>query len=52
MINGGYIHEFRTLNTHLSKGKAFDFLVENMGDNSEYELIHQHKDKKKEDNNG
>lgn len=45
MLNGGYLHELRTLNTHLSKGKAFDFLLENMGDNSQYEIIHQHIDK-------
>lgn len=46
MLNGIFVNELRTINTHLSKGKAFDFLLENMGDNSKYEIIHQHVERK------
>lgn len=42
LLNGEYIHEFRTINTHLSKEKAYSFLLDNMGKNSEFELIHRH----------
>lgn len=45
---GAFINEYRTINSHLSVEQATDFLLKNMGDNSEYAFIHQHKDKKKE----
>ncbi len=37
-----YTYEFRAKNTHLSKQQASEFLLENMGDNSKYEFMHQH----------
>ena len=39
---GQYCYEYRTKNTHLSKGQASDFLLNNMGDHSEYVFMHQH----------
>lgn len=47
---GLFINEYRTINTHLSVQQATDFLIENMGDKSSYEFIHQHKDKSKKEN--
>lgn len=35
----------RVLNTHLSQQQAAKWLLENMGDNSIYEFMHQHKEK-------
>lgn len=43
--NNEYIHEFRTIKTHLSVEKASEWLLENMSDNSEFEFIHQHKER-------
>ena len=37
-----YCYEYRTKHTHLSKGQASDFLLNNMGDNSEYVFMHEH----------
>ena len=37
-----YCYEYRARQTHLSKGQASDFLLENMGDNSEYVFMHEH----------
>ncbi len=39
---GMYAYEFRAKSTHLSKQQASEFLLENMGDNSKYEFMHQH----------
>ena len=39
---GVYAYEFRAKDTHLSKQQATNFLLENMGDNSEYVFMHQH----------
>ena len=39
---GMYAYEFRAKDTHLSKQQATNFLLENMGDNSEYVFMHQH----------
>ena len=39
---GIYAYEFRAKDTHLSKQQATNFLLENMGDNSEYVFMHQH----------
>lgn len=39
---GMYAYEFRAKDTHLSKQQATNFLLENMGDNSEYMFMHQH----------
>jgi ribonuclease BN (tRNA processing enzyme) len=40
--NNEYCYEYRAEQTHLSKGQAVDFLLNNMGDNSEYVFMHQH----------
>ncbi len=37
-----YCYEYRARYTHLSKGKATDFLIKNMGDRSEYVFMHEH----------
>lgn len=42
---GAFINEYRTIEAHLSTQQATDFLLRNMGDNSKYEFIHQHKEK-------
>ena len=39
---GMYYYESRVRNTHLSKGQATDFLLNNMGKNSEYVFMHEH----------
>ena len=41
------MYEYRTMKSHLSKEQATEILLKNMGDNSEYVFIHQHKDKRK-----
>lgn len=43
--NGFFINEYRTIETHLSIQEATKWLLENMGDNSQYEFIHQHKNR-------
>jgi len=43
--NGLFINEYRTMDTHLSIQEATEWLLENMGDKSIYELIHKHKDR-------
>jgi hypothetical protein len=35
------------MKSHLSIQQASNWLMENMGDKSSYEFIHQHKDKRK-----
>ena len=42
-----YIYEYRVLRTHLSKEECDQWLLDNMGENSEYIYMRQHK----EDNN-
>lgn len=37
-----YVYEFRAKNSHLSKQQASKFLLENMGENSEYVFMHEH----------
>ena len=37
-------HLYRVEDTHLSYEQAFEFLMNNMGDNSEYEFLHKSKD--------
>nr|DAY39437.1 MAG TPA: RNaseZ [Caudoviricetes sp.] len=37
-----YCYEYRARYTHLSKGQASDFLLNNMGENSEYVFMHEH----------
>lgn len=45
--NGEFCYEISAMKRHLSHEKASEFLLENMGKNSEYVFLHQHKDKKK-----
>ena len=40
--NCEYVYEFRAKDNHLSKQQASEFLLNNMGENSEYVLMHQH----------
>lgn len=47
---GEYAYEYRVLQTHLSKEECDRFLIANMGDNSECIYLHQHIDKKENDN--
>ena len=42
---GEFTHLKRVLYTHLCEEDCIDWLKENMGDNSEYQFIHQHIDK-------
>ena len=37
-----YCYEYSARHTHLSKGQASDFLLQNMGVNSEYVFMHEH----------
>lgn len=41
---GQYIYEYRVLRTHLSKEECDQWLLENIGENSEYVYIHQHRE--------
>lgn len=42
-----YCYEYRARYTHLSKGQASDFLLKNMGENSEYVFMHEHVERNK-----
>ena len=42
---GEFIYEYRSKVTHMDKQKTIDWLYKNMGRNSQYILIHQHKDR-------
>lgn len=44
--SGQYAYEYRVLKTHLSKEKCDEWLLENMGEHSEYVYMHQHQDRK------
>ena len=46
---GEYVYEYRVRNVHLSKEKADEWLLENMGENSEAIYIHQHIEKGEKD---
>lgn len=37
-----YCYEYRARHTHLSKQQASEFLLNNMGENSEYVFMHEH----------
>lgn len=37
-----YVYEFRAKDNHLSKQQASEFLLNNMGENSEYVFMHEH----------
>ena len=40
--NCEYVYEFRAKDSHLSKQQATEFLLNNMGENSEYVFMHEH----------
>lgn len=40
--NCKYVYEFRAKDSHLSIQQASEFLLNNMGENSEYVFMHQH----------
>ena len=44
-----YCYEYRARYTHLSKGQASDFLLRNMGENSEYVFMHEHVERGKDE---
>lgn len=44
-LESQYTYEYRAKYTHLSNGQACDFLLRNMGENSEYVFMHQHVNK-------
>lgn len=46
---GEFTYLKRVLKTHLSQSQAIDWLKKNMGDNGEFEFIHQHHDIKEEE---
>lgn len=43
--SGAYIYENRVLRTHLSKEKCDAWLIDNMGENSEFVYLHQHNER-------
>lgn len=47
---GEYCYELNVANRHLSHEQASQFLLENMGQQSEYVFLHGHKDKPKKPN--
>lgn len=42
--NGGYIYEYNIPDRHLSKEQADEFIFENMGANSKYVYLHEHRE--------
>lgn len=43
--NGEFYYEDRVEKTHLSQVQAMDWLMKNMGENSQYIFMHEHKEK-------
>lgn len=48
IARGEFAYERRAAATHLSEEKALDWLAQNMGANSKYIFLHQHKEKNDE----
>lgn len=48
-IKGEFIHEHRAKDNHLSKEQSDAFLLENMGEHSKYEYMHEHREDKKDE---
>ena len=46
---GQYCYELNVADRHLSNEQASEWLMQNMGQNSDYVFLHQHKDKKKQE---
>jgi ribonuclease BN (tRNA processing enzyme) len=42
--NGGFIYEYNIPDRHLSKEQADEFIFENMGANSKYVYLHEHRE--------
>jgi len=40
-----FIHEYKAMDNHLSRQAAYDFVCANMGPNSRYVLMHEHREK-------
>lgn len=45
LLTGEYSYEDRVKETHLSKVQATEWLMENMGENSKYIFMHEHKER-------
>ena len=45
MEQGEFSYEYRAAQNHLSQEQALDWLARNVGPNSRYEFLHQHKEK-------
>lgn len=45
LANGEFVYENRVKQTHLSKEYTSNWLLENMGDNSDYVFMHEHKER-------
>lgn len=43
--SGQFIHEYRVMKTHLSKEQCDEWLLENMGEGSEFIYLHQHQER-------
>lgn len=46
LLSGEFVYEDRVKETHLSKVQATEWLMENMGENSKYIFMHEHRSKK------
>ena len=46
LLTGEFIYEDRVKETHLSKVQATEWLMKNMGENSKYIFMHEHRSKK------
>lgn len=44
-LQGDFTYEWRVKDTHLSEEQCVEFLLNNMGENSEYVFMHQHVEK-------
>ena len=44
-LQGDFTYEWRVKDTHLSQEQCVEFLLNNMGENSEYVFMHQHVEK-------
>jgi L-ascorbate metabolism protein UlaG (beta-lactamase superfamily) len=41
-VNGEFVYEYDVLNNHLDKAQTDEFILENIGENSEYVYLHEH----------
>lgn len=48
LARGEFAYEVRAVRNHLSQEQALKWLARNAGPNSQYEFLHQHKDKEVE----